>query len=234
MSEQQRGARRPTGRHLGDRAAALVDGDLLGEQRDRALAHVAGCDPCRDALAVQRVVRSALRSAPAAEPGPDLLALLLALPTRLDEREVYPGDPGEARALVRRPPSDRHQRRGLTEPTADRPPPRRVRAIGPRAPRRRRLHPIGSSGRHRAGAFVLGAVSLLTATMGSVLAGAGSTGSITTPSVTPGPQFPANQASLFGGTTAPSTAELLLHAPRATAPGLFIPGSVSSVALLGP
>ena len=32
--------------HLGDRIAALADGELGHTERDRALAHVAGCPSC--------------------------------------------------------------------------------------------------------------------------------------------------------------------------------------------
>jgi anti-sigma factor RsiW len=52
-----------TGRdgHLGDLAAALVDGALDSDTRDRALAHVAGCTACRGEVDEQRRLKDRLR-----------------------------------------------------------------------------------------------------------------------------------------------------------------------------
>ncbi|MEO3782240.1 zf-HC2 domain-containing protein [Actinocorallia sp. B10E7] len=77
---------------LGDRLTALVDGELDHDGRDRALAHLAGCDGCRaEAEALRRLKRrlSSLKDlsagdgllgrlyemggAPSAPPKPDLL-----------------------------------------------------------------------------------------------------------------------------------------------------------------
>ncbi|MGH8894941.1 MAG: zf-HC2 domain-containing protein, partial [Actinomycetes bacterium] len=49
--------------HLGDRIAALVDGELDHRARDRALAHVAHCADCRAALDDQRTVKDLLLAA---------------------------------------------------------------------------------------------------------------------------------------------------------------------------
>lgn len=46
--------------HLGDRLAALADGDLGHDARDRALAHVAECAPCLSALEAERRLKSRL------------------------------------------------------------------------------------------------------------------------------------------------------------------------------
>ena len=41
--------------HLGQRLSALIDGELSDSQRDRVLAHLAGCDECRqEAVALRR------------------------------------------------------------------------------------------------------------------------------------------------------------------------------------
>jgi anti-sigma factor RsiW len=55
--------------HLGDRLSALVDGELDGAERDRAHAHLAGCERCRaeaaDLRALKRKLRELMTGAPA-------------------------------------------------------------------------------------------------------------------------------------------------------------------------
>jgi anti-sigma factor RsiW len=48
--------------HLGDRLSALVDGELSGAERDRAYAHLAGCEHCRAEAAQLRALKEKLRS----------------------------------------------------------------------------------------------------------------------------------------------------------------------------
>lgn len=62
--------------HLGDRLAALVDGDLDAGEYDRAMAHVRHCADCRAEVDRQRWVRQRLQGLPGAEPS---AALLMAL-----------------------------------------------------------------------------------------------------------------------------------------------------------
>jgi anti-sigma factor RsiW len=47
--------------HLGDRLSALVDGELDGAERDRAHAHLAGCEQCRAEAAELRALKRKLR-----------------------------------------------------------------------------------------------------------------------------------------------------------------------------
>src|SRR5215469_15750602 len=47
--------------HLGDRLSALVDGELDGAERDRAHAHLAGCERCRAEAAELRSLKKKLR-----------------------------------------------------------------------------------------------------------------------------------------------------------------------------
>jgi hypothetical protein len=94
--------------HLGDRIAALADGELSHAERDRALAHVAGCASCRTALDEQRAVRMLLAAATVPEPAPDTVATLLSL--------AAPGGP--------LPPRSRHMPQGPVVP--DLPPPGRL------------------------------------------------------------------------------------------------------------
>lgn len=65
--------------HLGDRVAALVDGELSDRERDRALAHVVSCADCRTELSAQRASKALLGQAVAPRPGSELLGALQAL-----------------------------------------------------------------------------------------------------------------------------------------------------------
>lgn len=61
------------GRHLGDRAGALVDDQLSPDEAARAWAHVESCTPCAQEVQRQSWLKSRLSafSAPAADPAPD-------------------------------------------------------------------------------------------------------------------------------------------------------------------
>ncbi|NKZ03771.1 zf-HC2 domain-containing protein, partial [Actinomadura latina] len=73
---------------LGERLTALVDDELGHEERDRVLAHLAGCALCRAEVAGLRRLKGRLRGLselPAADgtddlPTPDFLTRLRALP----------------------------------------------------------------------------------------------------------------------------------------------------------
>jgi anti-sigma factor RsiW len=107
--------------HLGDLAAALVDDALPPPDRERALAHAAGCDACRDEVDAQRRVQRELRGLAAPAPSPDLTARLLALPAA-DLAE--PAGRGRLRSL------------GRSGPAAGRPAGRSRRSPHPAAARR--------------------------------------------------------------------------------------------------
>lgn len=65
--------------HLGTQISALADGRLTGAARERALCHVAACEPCAQELASTRAARQALAAAVDVPPAPDLTPRLLAL-----------------------------------------------------------------------------------------------------------------------------------------------------------
>ena len=48
--------------HLGEKLSALIDGELDGTERDRAHAHLAGCERCRGEAAELRSLKQRLRS----------------------------------------------------------------------------------------------------------------------------------------------------------------------------
>ncbi|MDT0265460.1 zf-HC2 domain-containing protein [Streptomyces sp. DSM 44915] len=64
----------PADRHLGESLAALVDGELSHDHRDRVLAHLATCGHCKAEVEAQR----ALKNVFATDPLPTLSAGLLA------------------------------------------------------------------------------------------------------------------------------------------------------------
>lgn len=77
------------GDHLGPRLAALVDGELSHDDRDRALAHIAGCAACRALVESERTLKGQLESMAMPEPSARLMAALFQIPqthgTRRDE-----------------------------------------------------------------------------------------------------------------------------------------------------
>ena len=48
--------------HLGQRISALIDGELSDSERDRVLAHLAGCDECRQEAVALRALKQRMHS----------------------------------------------------------------------------------------------------------------------------------------------------------------------------
>jgi anti-sigma factor RsiW len=65
--------------HLGDRAAAFVDGQLNPESAERATAHLASCRPCRDLVELERLTKVRLATLAGPAPSADLVGRLLAM-----------------------------------------------------------------------------------------------------------------------------------------------------------
>ena len=65
--------------HLGDRAAAFVDGQLTPESAERATAHLAACRPCRDLVELERLTKARLSALRGPDPSADLVGRLLAM-----------------------------------------------------------------------------------------------------------------------------------------------------------
>jgi anti-sigma factor RsiW len=82
--------------HLGARAAALVDGELGHEARERALAHLAICQDCRTEVQAQRALKRELLGLQAPNPPTPLHLRLLALPAQ-PEPAVERCEPGMPR-----------------------------------------------------------------------------------------------------------------------------------------
>jgi anti-sigma factor RsiW len=66
--------------HLGTRLGALVDGELAHDDRDRALAHLAGCAQCRTLVESERALKEQLAAMPMPEPSARLMAALFQIP----------------------------------------------------------------------------------------------------------------------------------------------------------
>lgn len=66
-------------KHLDERISELVDERLDYNERDQALAHLAVCAQCRNAVEYERTAKAALRSLPDVEPSQQLMASLFAL-----------------------------------------------------------------------------------------------------------------------------------------------------------
>lgn len=83
------------GDHLGPRLAALVDGELSHDDRDRALAHIAGCAQCRSLVESERTLKNQLGSMAMPEPSARLMAALFQIPqshgNRRDPEDPPPG-----------------------------------------------------------------------------------------------------------------------------------------------
>ena len=116
--------------HLGDRLSALIDGELDGAERDRAYAHLAGCEQCRTEAAELRALKRKLSTLVSRAPAEAAMTRRLIAMTG-------PGGPlPPRRRLLRLAPSPRAADRRETR--------RETRRPGPRGPVRRRYLVFGA------------------------------------------------------------------------------------------
>ncbi|WP_024759305.1 anti-sigma factor family protein [Streptomyces exfoliatus] len=87
----------PAEHHLGDRLAALVDGELGHDARERVLAHLATCARCKAEADAQRTVKSVFASVAPPPPSEGFLARLQGLPGGPGEPSGGSGGPGAPR-----------------------------------------------------------------------------------------------------------------------------------------
>jgi hypothetical protein len=156
--------------HLGERVAALVDGQLATDAAERATLHLTECRPCRDAFELERLIKHRLGSMGTPEPSTDFVTALVLmagpdgpLPPRERRIPVVTGAPAQPA-----PPAFR------TAGTTSRPPGRAGGSSRPAAgssPAARRRRP--SRTRPRLAAAALAAACLVGAgvTIGGVAAG---------------------------------------------------------------
>ena len=75
--------------HLGELAAALVDGELDHDARDRALAHIALCTECREEVEAQRRLKEKVARLPAPPIPQRLTEALEAVPVTANRRQLH-------------------------------------------------------------------------------------------------------------------------------------------------
>lgn len=118
--------------HLGEQAAAFVDGELDHDARDQVMGHLTRCADCRGEVAAQRLVKARLRGLVDPAPRASLLANLA--------RMAEPGEPlrpiHHSPSGVARPP---------TVPVAGRPANRSNRRRTTRARRMRNVVVVGAT-----------------------------------------------------------------------------------------
>ncbi len=85
----------PAEQHLGDRLAALVDGELGHDTRERVLSHLATCWSCKAEADAQRRLKSVFADTAPPPPSASLLARLQGLPAGGDQ-----GGPGAGHPAV--------------------------------------------------------------------------------------------------------------------------------------
>ncbi|MFI1969225.1 anti-sigma factor family protein [Streptomyces cinnamoneus] len=94
------GGQSPAEQHLGDRLAALVDGELGHDARERVLAHLATCGKCKAEADAQRRIKNVFAQAAVPPVSDALLARLQGLPGEMT-REPADGGPGPGDARGR-------------------------------------------------------------------------------------------------------------------------------------
>ncbi|MDH6628150.1 hypothetical protein M2271_005982 [Streptomyces sp. LBL] len=96
----------PSEQHLGDRLAALVDGELGHESRDRVLAHLATCAKCKAEADAQRRLKNVFAEAAPPPPSESFLARLQGLSAEgepVDDDDAPFGGSGFTGGLPGRP-----------------------------------------------------------------------------------------------------------------------------------
>ncbi|MFJ9039405.1 anti-sigma factor family protein [Streptomyces sp. NPDC102406] len=170
--------------HLGDRLAALVDGELDHDARERVLAHLATCPKCKAEADAQRRLKSVFAEAAPPPPSESFLARLQGLPAGGDSDggsppfggggfaagRAFGGGPGLGGGVYAVDPEPFGFASSGSHP-----------AVLPGAQRGFRIHEVGRPDRHdsdrasrgRRFAFAAaGAVSLAAIALGGVTAGA--------------------------------------------------------------
>jgi anti-sigma factor RsiW len=98
----------PADHHLGESLAALVDGELSHDSRDRVLAHLATCPHCKAEADAQRELKSVFARSTLPGPSDGLLARLQSLPATDTERApAGPDDDEPADPPAREAPAER-------------------------------------------------------------------------------------------------------------------------------
>ncbi|MGA5562412.1 anti-sigma factor family protein [Streptomyces platensis] len=232
----------PAEQHLGDRLAALVDGELGHDARERVLAHLATCGKCKAEADAQRRLKNVF--AQAAPPGPSegLLARLQQLPggdtegpgSRLGNGALGRGDFARGGGAFRYVPSGGHSGHAMAAlPTPSRGRGFRVHEVD--RPAQRRRFAFAAAGAVSLAAFALGGALPLEAAVDLPGGRVDSGGTTVTPlSVSPaagsgsllrGAEFVAKNSAgrqpSGGPTLAPAPSAMALYGPGAAPPAPY-------------
>ncbi|MET7760537.1 zf-HC2 domain-containing protein [Streptomyces sp. NPDC005393] len=168
----------PAEQHLGDRLAALVDGELGHDARERVLAHLATCCKCKAEADAQRRLKSVFADTAPPAPSEGFLARLQGLPGTGGDDGGGSGSPFGSSAVfgvreVRevREPEERRERAFAFLPTV--PPGAAIAPAASAAASRRRgfrIHEVERPAPRRRFAFAAaGAMSLAAFALGAAL-----------------------------------------------------------------
>ncbi|MEU9110399.1 zf-HC2 domain-containing protein [Streptomyces sp. NPDC048483] len=237
----------PAEQHLGDRLAALVDGELGHDARERVLAHLATCGKCKAEADAQRRLKSVF--AQTAPPGPSegLLARLQGLPggdlggpgSRLGGGALGRGDFARGGGSFGYVPADDHGRRAERAMAGLAGPPRqrgfRVHEAERPAPQRRRFA-FAAAGAVSLAAIALGGALPLEAAVDTPGGrGDGGATAVTPLSATPvAGSGPLTRTGAFLATGEAGTGPRIGAPTAAPAPGamsLYGPGAALSLSL---
>ncbi|MFJ6786244.1 anti-sigma factor family protein [Streptomyces angustmyceticus] len=231
----------PAEQHLGDRLAALVDGELGHDARERVLAHLATCGRCKAEADAQRRLKSVF--AQTAPPGPSegLLARLQQLPggdpdgpgSRLGNGSFGRGEFARGGGTFRYVPADGHSGHAMAALPVQ-PRGRGFRVQESDRPAQRRRFAFAAAGAVSLAAFALGGALPLEAAVdlpGGRVDGGGT--AVTPLSVSPaagggslprGEEFPAKNSRAGawqpagGPTLAPAPSTMTLYGPTTAPP----------------
>ncbi|WP_411102035.1 anti-sigma factor family protein [Streptomyces sp. cmx-4-9] len=192
----------PAEQHLGDRLAALVDGELKHDARERVLAHLATCTRCKAEADAQRRLKTMFVESAPPPLSAGLLARLQGLPAAgPDSLSGPPGRSGAPDAAGGGPLSSF----AYALPAADRPRPEGFP-----------IHEVGRP-RRRLAFVAAGAVSLAALALGGSLPLEGvdpnARGDAPAPASRPGPAVSVADAAVRDRLPAPGAVPTLLPAP---------------------
>jgi hypothetical protein len=152
--------------HLGDQVCVLIDGELIGDAHEQALAHLAECGQCWRAAADYRRVKALVAGIDdCGDPSPDFLGRLLTIP---QTEAGHAGESEQAPPLVSHAPRRPRSRRLLGRTAPSRP----LKTGVPATNRRPRNRTVAAAGFAASvvvglGGAISGSVAV-TATSGSV------------------------------------------------------------------
>ncbi|GAA1904447.1 hypothetical protein GCM10009716_12940 [Streptomyces sodiiphilus] len=207
--------------HLGESLAALIDGELCHDSRDRVLAHLATCPACKAEADAQRRLKSVFAESVLPPPSAGLMARLQALPA--SEPPVRPTGPAGG-------PPEAGWTGGLPGPeereTLLRPP-------GPGGDRGFRIHepaPARSQRGHRLAFAAAGAFSLAAFAIGGALSAVSPGGpapvAVGTPSSSVAGGAGATTAAAVARTATASRTDVYTEREMLRAPQQIVPRAV--------